>query len=238
MPKLSVVIPYRDRLTHLESILPELKRCLINIEHEIIVVEQEQGEVFNRGYLKNIGFSHSENCDYVCFHDVDMIPDKIEFDYSYSEGATHLAKKVSQFDYEIPYTHFFGGVLLVDKESFKKVNGYSNEFWGWGAEDDDLYNRFKYFSVNTSSRDCKFISFDHDRDKIDPQKNWDYRDSCRQNPEVYKKDGLSSMNPTIIKIENNQLNSVNFKLIKVSLAIITIIEGAGGVSASFNSNGA
>ena len=26
-------------------------------------------------------------------------------------------------------------------EDFKKVNGYSNKFWGWGNEDDDMYNR-------------------------------------------------------------------------------------------------
>ena len=28
----------------------------------------------------------------------------------------------------------------MEKE-FRDVNGYSNEYWGWGGEDDDLYRR-------------------------------------------------------------------------------------------------
>lgn len=26
-------------------------------------------------------------------------------------------------------------------EQFRKVNGFPNAFWGWGGEDDDLWNR-------------------------------------------------------------------------------------------------
>ena len=32
---------------------------------------------------------------------------------------------------------------------FKKVNGYSNEYWGWGFEDDDLLMRLTEQNVFT-----------------------------------------------------------------------------------------
>lgn len=38
---------------------------------------------------------------------------------------------------------FFGGVSSVSTGDFLRVNGYSNLFWGWGGEDDDLYRRIR-----------------------------------------------------------------------------------------------
>jgi len=32
-------------------------------------------------------------------------------------------------------------VFNIRKEHFLLANGYSNLYWGWGAEDDDLFYR-------------------------------------------------------------------------------------------------
>ena len=39
------------------------------------------------------------------------------------------------------YDLLVGGVLNLRKDHLLAVNGYSNEYWGWGAEDDDMSYR-------------------------------------------------------------------------------------------------
>src|SRR3569832_312878 len=42
----------------------------------------------------------------------------------------------------MPYPTYFGGVTSFTKEQYLKCNGASNQFWGWGGEDDDLWYRY------------------------------------------------------------------------------------------------
>jgi hypothetical protein len=85
--------------------------------------------------LCNIGFieSQKQKCDYVVIHDIDMLP--IDVDYSYSDTPIHLATD------NIPFESYFGGITLFPSELFEKINGFSNLYWGWGFEDDDLRYR-------------------------------------------------------------------------------------------------
>ena len=36
---------------------------------------------------------------------------------------------------------YFGGVTAFAATDFQRINGFSNSFWGWGGEDDQLYQR-------------------------------------------------------------------------------------------------
>jgi hypothetical protein len=149
--KLGVIVPYRNREEHLKEfkkkIIKYLKRN--DISFEIIIVNQDDGKLFNRGMLLNIGFTYAEKyeCDYVVFHDVDMIP--IYVDYSYPKTPVHLASNLWNGNNEIrkkkiPISdEYFGGVTMFNMSDFKKINGYSNKYWGWGYEDTDLLLRCK-----------------------------------------------------------------------------------------------
>ena len=135
--KLGVIVPYRNRHEHLITFKESITKYLEskNIDFELIIVNQDNAKLFNRGMLLNIGFKEAKNlkCNYVVFHDVDMLP--IDVDYSYSETPIHLATD------NIPFESYFGGITLFPSELFEKINGFSNLYWGWGFEDDDLRYR-------------------------------------------------------------------------------------------------
>jgi hypothetical protein len=143
--KLGVCVPYRNRETHLRKFVPKISRYLNrnNIDFHIYVAHQVDDKLFNRGAMKNIAAKHAfdDGCDYIVWHDVDMIPVK-EADYSFpEEGPRHIATRISQMDYNLKYYEYFGGAVVFSKEHVEKTNGYSNGYWDWGMEDDDLYWR-------------------------------------------------------------------------------------------------
>ena len=144
--KLGIIVPYRDREEHLEYFVPSIKEFLDKqgIPFCIYVIDQGNHKSFNRGKLLNVGYElFKDECDYFCFHDVDLIPQEDSCDYSVVNRPTHLASELSKFNYQLVYDEYFGGVTLFPKKHFEMINGFSNEYWGWGYEDDDLLYRCK-----------------------------------------------------------------------------------------------
>ncbi len=51
----------------------------------------------------------------------------------------------------LPYGDIFGGASALTREQILKVNGFSNDYWGWGGEDDDMATRC--FLLSSTVRD-------------------------------------------------------------------------------------
>ena len=141
-----------------------------NIKHKIFIGHQVDDKLFNRSGTKNAAFlaAKEEGCDYVAFHDVDMLPED-GADYSYPEdNPIHIATYLSQWDYNLRDVEYFGGVVLFTIEQFEAVNGYHTNYWGWGMEDDDLFWRChlkgmtddRYYEGPGETSVCKFNGVD------------------------------------------------------------------------------
>jgi hypothetical protein len=182
--KLAICVPHYKRREHLEKFIPHMNEFFKDkdIEYKIFVANQvypDSVSGFNRGTSKNVAFdvAQKEGYDYFCFHDIDMVPEDDTCDYSYPDKVEHLAVHVSQFDYGIKYMEYFGGAILFTKEHYEKINGYSNGYFNWGMEDDDLFFRTKKkglahetFMKHESDDSRDFITFNglSDYIKISP----------------------------------------------------------------------
>ncbi|XP_073439812.1 beta-1,4-galactosyltransferase 6 isoform X2 [Dendrobates tinctorius] len=153
--KVAILIPFRNRHEHLpiffRHLIPMLQRQ--HLEFSFYVIEQAGTQTFNRAMLFNVGFKEAmkdRKWDCVIFHDVDHIPENDRNYYGCGEMPRHFATKLDKYMYILPYNEFFGGVSGLTVEQFQKINGFPNAFWGWGGEDDDLWNRVHYAGFNVS----------------------------------------------------------------------------------------
>ncbi|KAJ3599586.1 hypothetical protein NHX12_033542 [Muraenolepis orangiensis] len=142
----AVLIPFRNRHEHLpilfQHLTPMLQRQRLHFSY--YVIEQTGSHPFNRAMLFNVGFMEAMKdlaWDCLVFHDVDHIPENDRNYYGCGQMPRHFAAKLDKYMYILPYSEFFGGVSGLTVEQFSKINGFPNAFWGWGGEDDDLWNR-------------------------------------------------------------------------------------------------
>jgi N-terminal region of glycosyl transferase group 7/N-terminal domain of galactosyltransferase len=161
---LVILVPYRKREEHLRIFVPYMESFLGSLAHRIVVIEQADDKPFNKGSLLNIGFSlvrHETSC--VCFHDIDMLPLDDARYYDFPERTTHISGCIEQFDYVLPYHEYMGGVFLTPVDEFASVNGFSNQYWGWGSEDDEMFARYHLASISIVRKPGRYRSLPHER---------------------------------------------------------------------------
>jgi len=145
--KIVIVFPYRDRAKHYMKQMENIqKKYNDNLEITVYVIVQNDTHPFRRAWLMNIGIQiasahFSEN---VCIitHDVDMKASNA-VDYTWCDRPTLMCAEISCFNHGIPYKLYAGGVVGATIQHWKRINGFTNTAYGWGAEDDDLYLRWK-----------------------------------------------------------------------------------------------
>jgi len=145
---LFVLVPYRatnqpQRVEQLERFMQVMPALLPDAR--FVVLEQVDSRKFNRGLLFNACVHELAlaDDDTLCLHDVDLIPEGALLD-EYTRAlpprtARHIGhaalaglQRYSTFKRS---AHCFGGVSLIRVHDFVRVNGFPNDFWGWGGED-------------------------------------------------------------------------------------------------------
>lgn len=164
----AIIVPYRDlhkeqhRSQQLSRFLPHMTMFLskqvaagtVKDFHIYIVEQSEDGRKFNRGKLLNIGFDYAKRSraqnkvahDVFIFHDVDLLPnDDLATWYSrFPKTPIHIARCWNRYHNNPKY---FGGIVSFSASDMRRINGYPNNFWGWGGEDDEMQKRCERLGI-------------------------------------------------------------------------------------------
>lgn len=150
-----IIVPYRDRESNLRTFIERVPEYLDrnNIKYIIIIAEQDDNKIFNRGLIKNIGFKFvvdNMNTDdsYFCFHDIDIIPNYETNNIKYDDPKNEV---IHQYGLDF----CLGCMFICSKDNFIKANGFPNNYWGYGMEDCTMQMRFNRKDIRIN-RD-KFI---------------------------------------------------------------------------------
>ena len=214
--KIAIIVPYRNnKFQPREHQLTEF----INYYHnyinnlDIYIIEQSNdNQKFNRGALLNIGYDIAKKYlyDMYIFHDVDLISSD-EFKKIYSNKSNIPIHIASVWKEKYSFKYALGGIISFDKESFEKINGFPNKFYGWGGEDDAVYNRLINNNIAIyvlpKNNNLTITEMKHDRTQdINVLVNNNKRHNILSDLKNWKNDGLNHLK---YKINNDTIMTYN-----------------------------
>jgi hypothetical protein len=192
----ALIIPHRNRVEHLKELLTRLDAYNLNSHTlDVYVIDQNNSEKFNRGLLLNIGFylAEKQHYDRYIFHDVDSYPDEELFPqyFQFLDDSVHFASPY--LGYKYTYPEFLGGVEGFTEEDYQTINGFPNTFFGWGGEDDALYNRLAAENITIyRPTKGKYILADHEQAKGNEKNQMKY-ENVLEDLNHYKENGVKQL---------------------------------------------
>ena len=216
-----ILIPYRNRKEHLEifikDVIPLFEKYLKSFK--LVIIEQEEGKLFNRAMLLNIGFNEYKNkTQYFFTHDVDIVPTEKCVNELYTKNDYDVIRIFNGHNLSL------GGVIKIKHSSIFYSNGFPNYIWGWGIEDRALYYRYKIMNYKISpnyTNDTNFIKLYH-KSNCETYVNEKRRISEYEN-EIFN---CNDKDKQIAHIMSSGLNNLEYKIInrKQIADIIEIIK--------------
>lgn len=223
----AIIVPFRDihpeqnRSKHLQRFIPYMKQFLskqvkqktMSDFHIYIVEQSNDNRKFNRGKLLNIGFDYAKRNnnkhDVFIFHDVDLLPgDDLGSWYSrFPRAPIHIARVWNRYSNNPKY---FGGIVSFSASDMRRINGYPNNFWGWGGEDDEMQKRCERlrikwdYPLKGSIHDLEKMTISEKIGFLRQHKAWKCQEKwevLKEHEATWKTNGMSDLTYSLISKE-------------------------------------
>jgi hypothetical protein len=153
-----ILIPYRARYPNtfrkeqlhkfLKNINDYFSKVHPTLRYKLIIIEQNNDYMFNRGLLLNLGFLEREkNVDYrikyYVHHNCDLFPNidqEPKLDYSFTP--------INEVRDIFGYSGGIGGIAIFNRLTFLQIYGFPNDYFNWGGEDITLHKRCEKNSID------------------------------------------------------------------------------------------
>jgi hypothetical protein len=191
-------------------------------DYHIYIIEQsDDGEKFSIAKLKNIGFeisSKKDKYDAFLFTDIDHLFDYDLLPYIVQKPKYPmcLAYKGTRYskNFKLGDKPFFGGTNIFSEKDFKKINGYSINYQGWGYEDQSLLMKVHLSGINN-------IQYPENGQIVDTEMTLNMKPVKVENKTKYNEQKFETLGYEKLLIEpkywnKNGLNNLDYKLLKTT----------------------
>jgi len=231
---IAIITLFRDndkgaREKQRKEFIRRMNRIMAPYRYHIFIIEQSaDGHPFNIGKLKNVGFkiagewekTHDMKFTNFIFSDIDMIPDDELLQYYVKpiKKPLSLAIRGTRYDARDMESKkiFLGAVLGFNRHDFEEINGYPDNFWGWGGEDDALLYRLVASDVGAVQIPKVGAVIDLEEKKtlaeklesvVKDNQRWEklYIDLT-----MWQKNGLSNLNYKLMKMTDAAENTTQY----------------------------
>ena len=164
--KCLVLVPYGDLrseekrreqlLQFIAHIYKLIDQSASHDQYTVLIAEQvEPKNKFGKGQLYNAAVKWYVDTlgmpSRIILHDVDLLPDRELFEqYTITTLPSQMVPQNERFaklydsKFSIPIG---GGITAITPEQYIRANGFPNNFWGWGGEDNAFQLRLKYNKI-------------------------------------------------------------------------------------------
>jgi hypothetical protein len=159
--KIAIIIPFYKKdatskyIQYLDTFIQHINQMFNRSDNiSIYVIEQtNKNSKINRGILLNLGFQQAyiDDCTSFIFHDVDLLPsfNLKDLYLAYPHNPLHIGFLWKRYEYQT----YFGGINVFSADDYMAINGFPNNFYGWGGEDDAVRARLSANKIKVNIPD-------------------------------------------------------------------------------------